>query len=107
MVTDSARCMSMEGAFFLWSFYMTVARSHTLCLGDRVRHVKYEDFLANPGEQLGELTAFCGLNSNDEKMSGIISEINPDRAFAYQRDEKLAAFAASKIDDLKPYGYSA
>lgn len=107
MVTDSARCVSLNGAFRLWAFYMKAARSHTMCLGAHVKHVRYEEFISSPEEQFRELADFCGLSPEGRGVTEALGRINSDRAFAYKRNAGLNEFAASKSTELAAYGYEA
>lgn len=98
-------CQKLDGGFSLWQRYMRRADQHIRALGEKAQVVKYEDFLANPYESLKSLLEFCGLKVSDEAISGVTKIVNISRAYAFQRDPELHAFANSKAKQLEIYGY--
>lgn len=101
----AVKSQKLDGGFSLWQRYMRRADQHIRALGEKAQVVKYEDFLANPYESLKSLLEFCGLKVSDEAISGVTKIVNISRAYAFQRDPELHAFANSKAKQLEIYGY--
>lgn len=101
----SGRCKTLEGGFTLWEEYMREARRHVAALGDRAFELRYEDFLAAPGEPLRALCAFCGLEVDEARMEAAVRGIKPERAYAYREDERLVAYAEGVREQLREWGY--
>lgn len=101
----SDRCASLEGAFSLWEEYLNEARKQLKVIGPNTRDVCYEDFLVKPVTVLKDLAEFCGLKSSDEEIERVVSIVNKDRSFAFQKREELISFAREMKSRLELYGY--
>ena len=76
------RINTIEDGFELWHEYVEKALSLKQDFSDYIE-LKYEDFLANPFELLKQLTAFSGLEINDDKIRNEIRDIKKERAYAF------------------------
>lgn len=103
--TDSVRCTSLEGGFSLWEEYFKEASAHVNKLGEQCMKIKYEDFVTGPYEILKDLTTFCKLPVNETLIAKLIGMIQKERAYAYQGNPELKAFADSVAIRLKANGY--
>jgi len=102
---EQPRCRTLEGGFSLWEDYVTRARRHVDTLGERALELRYEDLLASPREQLGAMLDFCDLEFDEGRVSAVVEGLEPGRATAWCRDERLCAFAAGVADRLASFGY--
>lgn len=102
---ESLRCARLEEALGLWSEYMHSARAHVARLGDRVREVRYEDLLRNPGEELAALARFCRLPDSDTSLAQAAGRVRASRALAHEQDAALRELADRWRDELRPFGY--
>lgn len=107
LVTDSPRCLTLEGAFGLWKSYQQAAERHTACLGDRLHRLRYEDFLADPQTVAGSMLTFCGLEMTADYARKLDGQLKTERALAYRGDASLREFASGVADELHAYGYGA
>lgn len=96
---------TLEEGFAIWEEYLKEARTHVDDLGDRAIEIKYEDFLEQPGQILNSLSEFCELDTTQEKISGIASQVNKSRAYAYLNNPEIKAFSLEISERLKFYGY--
>lgn len=103
--TDSVRCLTLAGSFSLWEEYMQEARKRTAGLGNRVREIKYEDFIANPGAMLKDLTGFCGLPADEKLIAHAAGKVKTGRAYAYTSDKVLQDFEGQVLSRLRANGY--
>jgi len=106
MVTDSARCLSLDGAFMLWVDYMQAAEKNTRGLGDRLFCIQYEEFLSHPADCLRNLIAFCGLYVDERTENAIITGIRTERAFAYRSVPELMTLSGRRTAELAAFGYA-
>lgn len=106
-LTDSVRCMTLEGAFELWEEYLTFAyetiekKQESL----EVREIRFERLLDRPGEVLGDLAAFCGLNAASIPLEDIGRTIDSSRAYSYRSSDRLADKAWEWKHRLQRFGY--
>ena len=103
--TETVRCATLEGGFSLWEEYVDQARSHLDALGGRGVEVAYENLLSDPGEVLGELSAFCGLSPSPRSLAEVATGARPDRALAFRGRPELEAFAEAVGERLRARGY--
>ncbi|MFQ5738307.1 MAG: sulfotransferase [Acidobacteriota bacterium] len=101
----SVRCASLEGGFSLWEEYISEARQHIRNLGERAMEIKYEDFLAEPQKALRSLARFCDLTVSEGATARLAQQVERERAYAYQGDPELRAFADCVAERLKAHGY--
>lgn len=76
------RINTIEDGFELWHEYVEKALSLKQDFSNYIE-LKYEDFLENPFELLKQLTAFSGLEINDDKIRNEIKDIKKERAYAF------------------------
>ena len=104
----SFRCLELEGGFGLWAEYGAKARAWVEALG-RVRafEVCYERLLTEPAGVLQELGAWAGLKPTEQKLRELAGQINPERAWAFRRQEQLVAFYEQVKDHrlMRELGY--
>jgi len=102
------RCARLEGGFEVWDAYATEAERHVTELGERALHLRYEDFLADPRSGVSALARFCELPAGEADLDRIADGINAGRAYAFQGDPDLRAFAARDgvADALTRHGYA-
>jgi hypothetical protein len=105
--TDSVRCGRLEGGFSLWEEYIGEGRGHVTSLQGRAKEILFEDFLAHPRKDLEELARFCGLSPSEKRLAEVVARARGDRAYAYRRDQDLAAFARTVSGRLAKEGYEA
>ena len=101
----SGHCVTLDGGFALWEEYMAEARRHVHALHERAFEVKYEDVLAEPKFHLAKLASFCGEDVLDGEMDKAVAGVRRERAYAYQTDPALQAYAEKMGGKLKAYGY--
>jgi hypothetical protein len=89
----------------LWEEYIAEARNHVAALGERSLEIKYEDVLANPVEALRVVSQFCGLEVSDASIQDVASLVRRERAYAFQDNSELQAFAARVPERLSTHGY--
>jgi hypothetical protein len=99
------RGADLEEGLLMWEEYIAEARTHVVNLGDRAIEVKYEEFLQNPVDTLGELSEFCGLQAAASDLEKAAGGVNKSRGLAYLKDPELKAFSASISERLSEYGY--
>lgn len=104
--TDSARCLDLEGGLSLWREYLHEAEKHVDRVDSAVE-VHYETLLSNPGTVLDVLVSALDLEAGPEEIREAAERVDRTRAFAYQSDPELVAFAEDNEDDLRRFGYSA
>lgn len=102
---DSVSLLSLENGFDLWEFYIQQAYNHAEHLTDRVMHIRYEDILDSPQEQVRVMLEFCGLDANSTHLQKIMTTINPSRAYAYRKSEELLKFSETVKDRLQRFAY--
>lgn len=102
---DSVRCDSLEGGLSLWEEYLSEARRHVLLLNGRATELKYEDFLSEPEQTLGELARFCNLSVNQEAIELVARRVKKERAYAYRGNSELRAFATQVSQRLAAQDY--
>jgi hypothetical protein len=105
-ITDSMRCLSLDGGFSLWEAYTQRAREHVASLGKRAIEIRYETLLDQPAKGLRDLTQFCDLPASDEAVRRCSELVRAERAFAYRSNEALVRFAEQHFESLKANGYS-
>ncbi len=98
--TESPRCIRLEGGFSLWEEYLAQADDVLSSLPDN-RVLK----LREPLPILRRCVDFCGLNATDSQIQNLVRTINPNRAFAFQQDKELYAFAEEYRHRLERWGY--
>ncbi len=99
------RCASMEDGLLMWEEYVNEARTHVHKLGDRAIEVKYEDLLTEPYGILKRLTEFSGLRATDRDIERVSQQIKRERAYVYQGNPELEAFAIKMSERLRRQGY--
>jgi len=107
LVTDSARCLTMHGAFDMWVSYMAAARRQAERLGARLLTVRYETLMEQPAPQLRALADFCGLKVSDAALAGMVASMKPERAYAFRQGGDMDWVDDAVRASLAAYGYAA
>jgi len=99
----SYRVLSLEGGFELWKEYVEKAFQEKSAF-----HVKYEDLLQNPKENMGLIFDFLKLGIQESSLEEYIKEFNSDRRYAFRKNPELVCFYKKlKNDELvQKLGYS-
>ena len=103
--TDSARCLSLPGAFGLWSAYMGCATAYLAAFRGPLLDLRFEDLLADPAARCAELAAFACVSFSPGQLERLVGSIRADRAHSYRGDQGLAAYAGEVGPALRQYGY--
>jgi hypothetical protein len=103
--TTSVRCADLERGFALWEAYVDEARRAVASVGERGFALRFEDFLAAPGDALTKLAAFCELAAPRERVEAVAREVQGERALAHRQDPALLRFAARHAAALEAQGY--
>ena len=98
--------LTMDDAFRLWSMYNKNIRIFLSTVDCPVLSIKYEDLLANPLENLRKLAEFSGSSLGENASMQLPHMMDQSRAFAYQHDQSLVAFAQQHKSALAAHGYS-
>ncbi len=91
---NSVRCLNLASSFELWELYVARAFGYG-DLGDRIMHVRFEDFLAQPLEQLASVSSFCGLTSDSSQLERVVETVRAERRFAFKDNPELVEFYAT------------
>jgi len=84
---NAPRCLDLKECFRLWEAYAEKSFSYQDLLGNRILHLKYEEFVLFPVEKLRNLAEFCNLpNPGSERLSHIAGASQPERVYAYRQD---------------------
>jgi hypothetical protein len=102
---DTPRLANREGALALWAEYIAEGRRQTEALGGQALSLRYETLLQQPERELARLADFSGLSLDAGSAGRLVSDLDPARAFAYQRDPALQRLAADHSDVLERFGY--
>jgi hypothetical protein len=93
----SCRCSSLEGAFGLWVDYEQMSMAVTRNLpGNRVLHLRFEDFVTAPKDHLQRIARFLGVSFDLARIGQAVRNIRPEAAFAFLKDEELQRFYEEK-----------
>ncbi len=79
------RLYSLEEGYNLWEEYVSRCVELEKSFPD-MKHVRYEDFLANPASQLEEIARFCGLQFSPSDIKEQVKSVKSDRSFAFIRN---------------------
>jgi hypothetical protein len=100
-----ARCESLDGGLSLWEEYVAEARSHVSALGERALELRYEDVLSDPAEALRAVSRFCNLHASATCIENVAASVRRERAYAFQDNSELQAFANRVPERLSAHGY--
>jgi hypothetical protein len=90
------RLHSLQEGYNLWEEYVSKCLSLEADF-PAMKHVRYEDFLAEPAVHLKDIALFCGLQPSEEAIQKEVASVKSDRAFAFvQHPEAKAAYLAVK-----------
>lgn len=105
-LAHSARCLTLAGAFDLWREYMEQGDSVARSLPPERRiEIVFEELVSAPERVLPRLCTFCGLPYSETTVAEQGRALNRARAYAFESDEELSAFAFQKRSDLRRFGY--
>jgi len=85
--TGSFRIMSIENGYKLWKHYVSKS-----LLEKQAIHIKYEELLSNPEDQLSLIFQYLDLDISQEKIISFSQAFNKSRKYAFTEDEKLVNF---------------
>lgn len=100
--------LSLAEGVRLWTAYVGKSFEVLASIPNKVIHLKYEEFLDAPEEQLDQLKQFCGLPGNHETVSALCRNIRSDRRYAFKCDEcAWRAFVPFKDNEwVRKLGYN-
>lgn len=99
------RVADLDGGLCLWEAYTLRGRCHVSELGSQAFELYYEDLLQNPFYYLQQVTSFCGLHVSHEDLSRVAQKFDPEKAYAYRRNEVLIGYANNCLERLKNNRY--
>lgn len=76
------RLYSLEEGYNLWEEYVNKAFSIEED-STKIIHIRYEDFLAKPKENLALLADFCGINTDEQMLKIQVAKVKKDRSLAF------------------------
>lgn len=86
-------CTTLSTAFALWVDYLEFAAEAIRDLpAERLLEVRFEDLVAEPGDRLGAIARFAGLNAAEQRIRETASRIDVQRSYAFLTDPELRAF---------------
>lgn len=107
LITSSARCLTLSGAFSLWSTYLAEAERHLRADDPRLLTLRFEDLLVRPAQEVERLLTFCGLPCSPAALRDAQALLQRERGFAYREDAELKSFAGTVRSELNRFGYDA
>jgi len=105
----STRCLTLDGAFDLWTTYLAYAERWLARLANERMIIRYEDFVREPVPFLRALADFCGLSSARRRdIDEAARDVDGRRAYAFASDPSLVAFFHRVRANawMERYGYS-
>jgi len=105
--TTSLRVATLEGGLALWEEYMAEAGRHVEALGTRALSVRFEDFLANPEQELTKIAAFCELSVSGTEIARATQAVRPERAYSFLQSPEAVRIAERNLARLGEFGYGA
>lgn len=87
---ENFRLTSIEEGYNLWEEYVSRALSLQATYPNYLA-VKYEDFLAQPAEQLQQLATFAGLHPTEAQVQQETASVKSERAYAFLSNPAYAA----------------
>ena len=98
---QSPRLFHLGEGLALWEEYTTRALALEARFGARAMRVRYEDFLADPADELARVAEFAGLAPDADRVASAVSQVNPQRRCAFTRDaELLSAYRDYRHRDI-------
>lgn len=103
----SFRVQNIEESIKLWEEYMRKIYDLNRVYKD-IYHIKYEDLIENPLDELKKCAYFASLSLTDKVTDKICSIINKNSCYAFSKDKKLVEiYKRYKNRDLfKKAGYN-
>ena len=104
----SSNCCDINYCCNLWESYVSKGEEvYDGYEGDKIR-LRFEDFLASPGDALRDLAAFCELKVGSERLRSAAASLRRDRAWSFTRDETLLSLHAEWKNHplMKKLGYA-
>jgi len=105
----STRCLTLEGAFELWTTYLAYAERWLARIAHERMILRYEDLVRAPIPHLRALADFCGLSHiRSEQLQEAVDQVDARRAYAFVSDPMLLAFFHRVRANpwMERYGYS-
>lgn len=79
------RLYSLEEGYNLWEEYVSKCLQQEQVFPN-MKHVRYEDFLADPFQHLQSIATFCGLNCSEQQIEEQVKSVKSDRGFAFTKN---------------------
>lgn len=86
---NSHRLLDAQERVCLWEAYVSRAFALEQQLDNAILHVKYEDFLERPEEQLNVILQFIQLEAPAPRLKQICQGVNPAKRYAFLNDQRL------------------
>ena len=105
----SVRVENFAEGFKLWEDYVKKALSLDALFGNRIIHVKFEDFLQQPKSEFKKILSFIELKVSDTEQERSVKKVDPERAWAFLNNEEMKELFRSQFIDneyVKKLGYS-
>lgn len=88
---QSARLFHIDEGICLWQDYVAQSLLLEQQFAGKAMRVRYEDFLADPCDELERLAGFCGLTPTDRQLQLATAGIDASRRLAFMQDDELQA----------------
>ncbi len=86
---QSPRLFHLEEGLALWEEYTRQALALEGQFGTRAMRIRYEDFLADPANELAGIAEFAGLAPAAGQLESAVSQVNPERRCAFTHSAGL------------------
>ena len=100
------RCDTLEKSMELWEEYVDEGRRQTSALGENALEIKYEDLVLDALPVLARVNDFLALNTDKNKLEGLVETINRSSAYNFLQDPELEGFASALGPRLSSRGYT-
>lgn len=87
----SYKCLQLNEGFALWEKYVQKAFNTNI----EMFHLKYEDLLAAPEENISDLLNFISVTKKADKIEKMLSDIDVTRKYAFVGNQELEQFYLS------------
>ena len=90
--------MDLTRGYTLWEKYIERSFGYDAMELENLLHIRYEDVVASPREQLPLIANFCGLSPTEGLIENLAGQVRATRKFAYRSNTKLLEFYQSVKD---------
>ncbi len=105
LITGSARCLTLEGAFSLWEEYQTAIGNLHKTAPTASYVLKYENLISDPVTTMERICTFCKCPNLARARQ--YPELDNQRVHAYRQNPDLTDFAQAHKHRLQAFGYEA